>query len=293
METSVSTLKLLVQQLLDQADEASDGADVSGVARAAFITVLGLREEHKRRCLDTEALKEQTNTSKTQLDQSSMQLQNLLYEKQHYAKEIQSCRNFTSEVTDEQVDLAPLPDFESSAPDHIKSTLDGTDHKLMIARLQYEKEQRQKLTADLQQLQQEKQQELQKLQQKKAKLEDLKAKLVAIGEQSKQLQPFISPPAGLKTPPSVAADLPTPLYIIYSQFAAAQQTLQLPVAVAVNELQDKPNMGLVVDKTEAEPAEGQDAKRRRSNSNAVQQGDVLKVGAAAKLRTLMSSTHAW
>lgn len=37
-----------------------------------------------------------------QLDQSSLVLQNLLYERQHYEKEIASCRTWRSAYSDEQ-----------------------------------------------------------------------------------------------------------------------------------------------------------------------------------------------
>jgi THO complex subunit 5 len=277
MEGGITALKGLVEQLLDG---PAAGSDAAGAARAAFITLLTLREQHKQRCLDTEALKEQTNTSKTQLDQSSMHLQNLLYEKQHYDKEIQACRNFASEVSDEQVGLAPLEEFEAAAPEHIRATLDGSEHKLMLARLQLEKAQRQQLAADLEVLQQEKAQALQKLQQRKARLEDLKARLVAISEQGKQLQPFLAPPVGLKTPPSAAAALPTPLYVLYSQLAAAQEALQLPIGLAVGELGgDRAQLGLVVDRSEpaAPDAEQGSSKRRRSASSGGEQQDALKV----------------
>jgi hypothetical protein len=280
MEGGVAALQALVQQLLDHGDEeAGAGSGAAGVARAAFITLLTLREQHKQRCLDTEALKEQTNISKTQLDQSSMQLQNLLYEKQHYEKEIQACRSFASEVTDAQVDLAPVGELEASASEPIKATLDGSEHRLMLARLQFEKAQRQQLAADLEALQQEKQQALQKLQQRKGRLDDLKTQLAAIGEQGKQLEPFLAPLVGLKTLPSAAASLPTPLYVLFSQLAAAQEALQLPVAVAVSEIVgDRAQLGLVVDRSEAAAADAeQGSKRRRSASASGAQQDVLKV----------------
>ena len=67
-----------------------------------------------------------------------LQLQNLVYEKNHYAKAINSYKDFKSKYPD--VELAPEEEFFRNAPDKIKgaSVAEDTAHSLMLKRLNYE-----------------------------------------------------------------------------------------------------------------------------------------------------------
>lgn len=82
-----------------------DGAppDWQSALAAGALRILDLKRAHRNLCDSTEALRDDTSLAKTLLDQSSLQLQNLLYEKQHYEKEISSCRAFKSAYSEQQV----------------------------------------------------------------------------------------------------------------------------------------------------------------------------------------------
>ena len=67
-----------------------------GYLQAGALEILSLKQVHRELCEATEVLRDATAEAKTQLDQSSLQLQNLLYEQQHYEKEIAGCRAYKS-----------------------------------------------------------------------------------------------------------------------------------------------------------------------------------------------------
>ncbi len=70
--------------------------NLPGFVEAGALQILSLKQVHRELCEATEGLRDATSEAKTQLDQSSLQLQNLLYEQQHYEKEIESCRAYQS-----------------------------------------------------------------------------------------------------------------------------------------------------------------------------------------------------
>ena len=81
-------------------------ADAQQLFSGGAVRILELKAVHRRLCEATDALREAASDAKTTLDQSSLQLQNLLYERQHYEKEIGSCRGWQSAYSDEQVRAA-------------------------------------------------------------------------------------------------------------------------------------------------------------------------------------------
>lgn len=70
-----------------------------------LLQLLAVKESNKRFCLGVEAVREQTAAAKQQLELADTTLQNLLYERSYYEKEIHSCLSFASAVRDEQVRL--------------------------------------------------------------------------------------------------------------------------------------------------------------------------------------------
>ena len=66
------------------------------------------------------------NASLVQVEKTNLQLENLLYEKNHYLKEIQACRSFKSAFTDEQIYSAEPMTLPSGAADA---------HQLELSRL--------------------------------------------------------------------------------------------------------------------------------------------------------------
>lgn len=83
-------------------DGSGDGAAPAWQGAGGAL-ILALKAEHRRLCEATDALRETAAEAKAALDQGSLQLQNLIYEQQHYEKEIASCRGWRSAYSDEQV----------------------------------------------------------------------------------------------------------------------------------------------------------------------------------------------
>ena len=90
-------------QLVQARRDGDLPADIQGVFAAGAVRILELKAAHRQLCESTDELREAAAEAKSQLDQSSLQLQNLLYERQHYEKEIASCRGWQSAYSDEQV----------------------------------------------------------------------------------------------------------------------------------------------------------------------------------------------
>lgn len=118
------------------------------------VAIMELRQIHRKACLETERLRELTWNAKVTLDRSSLQLQNLLYERGHYEKEIQGCQSFQSKFSDDQLELlsedafAELPVSQDISPD-------ADPHQRMLARLRHELSYRQEKVKDLEDLKSE------------------------------------------------------------------------------------------------------------------------------------------
>ena len=75
-----------------------------------------------------------------EVDRKRETLDNLLYEKSHYERSIRECINL--DTTYQNIDLASVSEFLSSAPENLKVTDRSKSHKLMLNRLAYELQER-------------------------------------------------------------------------------------------------------------------------------------------------------
>ncbi|KAF8639855.1 hypothetical protein AX17_001110 [Amanita inopinata Kibby_2008] len=117
----------------------------------------------------TRVRKDATAAARHEMDQSHLQLQNLLYEKRHLEREIDKCRQFASIYQD--VPLYAIDEFKRLAPEEARTEDVLSDkHQLMLNRLSFELAERQRLD--------QKKKEL--MQQKEDLLKESKAKLVTM-----------------------------------------------------------------------------------------------------------------
>lgn len=88
--------------------------------------------------LEEDRIKAETEKAKAPVDFTTLQLHNLMYEKNHYMKAIKACRDFKSKYPD--IELVPEEEFFGSAPEEIKGNTLSTDssHDLMLKRLHFE-----------------------------------------------------------------------------------------------------------------------------------------------------------
>lgn len=88
--------------------------------------------------LEEEQVRRETENEKESIDLSSIQLQNLMYEKSQCVKAIKSCKDFKSKYSD--IELVTEEEFLRDAPDSIKHSVLSNDnaHDLMLKRLNFE-----------------------------------------------------------------------------------------------------------------------------------------------------------
>lgn len=88
--------------------------------------------------LEEDRVKAETEKAKAPVDFTTLQLHNLMYEKNHYMKAIKACRDFKSKYPD--IELVPEEEFFSSATEEIKGNTLSKDrsHDLMLKRLHFE-----------------------------------------------------------------------------------------------------------------------------------------------------------
>ena len=88
--------------------------------------------------LEEDLVKAETEHAKAPVDFTTLQLHNLMYEKNHYVKAIKACKDFKSKYPD--IDLVPEEEFFKEAPEQIKNIVQSNDsvHNLMLKRLNFE-----------------------------------------------------------------------------------------------------------------------------------------------------------
>lgn len=281
MEGSLSAFRDVVEKIVILKQNQAEQHVLEAACKAGTLLLLQLREHHKQATLQVERVKDDTAGYKTKLDHFSQQLHNLLYEKQYYEKEVLSCRSFQSAVSDEQVSLIALDEFLQSAPAEHTKGLGGDAHKLMLSRLTFELNQRKQLSQRLLELQKLQQQEATHLGNRKAGIDDLQVRLKGLQQATTPLQEVLAPSLAFREQNKTADLLPLPLYIIYSQFAAAQDALGLSVEVTISGSTDEAaRLGSAAQPSSSGPDKQHDtsaAKRRRTD---LFDDDLYKVGHA-------------
>lgn len=130
-QTSARNIGELIKVLCDKKfGEESPSAELREEINDKFtiglLNILQLREHHRELCLMVEKIRDETSMSKSELDVSSLHLQNLLYEKHHYQREIRSCQSYRSAYTDEEIELIPEDEFHRYHEEKVKLQADCT-----------------------------------------------------------------------------------------------------------------------------------------------------------------------
>ncbi|KAL0291830.1 UNVERIFIED_CONTAM: THO complex subunitB [Sesamum radiatum] len=110
---------------------------LSSLGLLIWFTVL-LKQANRSILLEEDRVKADTERAKAPVDLTTLQLHNLMYEKNHYVKAIKACKDFKTKYPD--IELVPEEEFLRDAPEDIKSSALSTDnaHDLMLKRLNYE-----------------------------------------------------------------------------------------------------------------------------------------------------------
>jgi len=165
--------------------------------------------------------RERTQEAKQKVDSLHLQLQNLLYEVMHLKKEITKCLEFKSKH--EEIELVSEEEFYRDAPKEIAKpdvTKDDS-HQLMLARLDWELEQRKRLAVQKEQFLKKKETFLKEIHTKKEFLDSLQPRLENILKATQPVQEYMNMPLDAqRVQHETARYLPQPLYILYVQASA-------------------------------------------------------------------------
>jgi THO complex subunit 5 len=197
MESEISNLRKIASELV----LCKDPSNVKNRTSDGLLSILRLKAANKSLAHATEDLKEETSKSKGSLEAADLQLQNLLYEKQYYEKEINACRSFQSAFPDSQIALLHESEFWSSADEDLqaKAKLTGNDHELMLQRLAHEMRLRRKMATDLEALKAAKAAKLQAIGSQEKILRQLGGSLKALEDTARPLQVFFSYSMGVRS----------------------------------------------------------------------------------------------
>ncbi|PWN35529.1 uncharacterized protein FA14DRAFT_43169 [Meira miltonrushii] len=164
-----------------------------------------LRATSRRVHEDTRNGKGRVTEIRTRVDNASLALQNLKYQKRHLQEEIRNCKSFQSIY--ENVSLIDVDQFMQSAPEAEKTDEITTNaHKLYLARLRFELSERKRLEEEKQQLQSKRAALMKENRKKKQRLEGLESDLKEMLSRSIQVRNRFEEANREEQQPSAAED---------------------------------------------------------------------------------------
>lgn len=95
MEQECFTILSQLESVIGAKASNNDRLELSELLTRTATNLIKLRQAAKNQVEEVERRKTQTAQSKSDVEVSNLQLQNLLYEKNYYTKEIATCRSFT------------------------------------------------------------------------------------------------------------------------------------------------------------------------------------------------------
>ena len=186
-----------------------------------FMTLKKLNRLDKLR---SKSGREATTEVKANVDNFHLQLQNLLYEVLHLQKEVDKCIQYKS--LDESIELVSLNEFYGNAPTEISvpSETRTNSHKQRLARLEYEKRQREGQRQQIRKLELEEQALESHIAKKRHSLDSLKPQLTTILTATEPVQKFLNMPINRERDQlELAKYLPPPLFVVFSETRAYAQ----------------------------------------------------------------------
>jgi THO complex subunit 5 len=183
-----------------------------------FLTLKKLNRLDKLR---TKHCRDSTIEAKAKVDSLGLQLQNLRYEVLHLQKEVNKCTNYKS--LDQTIDLVSEQEFYEKAPEevsNIEKTLND-EHLKRLARLEYEKLQREEQSQELKTVENERNALENHIDKKRENLSNLKPQLATILSATEPVQTFLNMPFNEKRDQlELAKYLPAPLFTLFSETRA-------------------------------------------------------------------------
>jgi len=194
--------------------------DLQGKVREALLAFADLKRLVRTGFENAHVMTQRIEATREEVDKLDLQLQNQNYEKTHVLKEIRRCHQFRSrheafEMLSKE-EFLKLPQYASEAAE-----LEQDEHKLMLARLDYEGKERKRLAAQLEELKARKEAQSKANGTKREQLAKLPSHLKAILKAASPLQDVLGrAEENLLPTGSKARFLPKPLYIVFSHITA-------------------------------------------------------------------------
>lgn len=231
MKVQCAKLRDTLTGLLAAATDGAEANSLQDACQAGKLLLMEMKEANRTQCERMEALREDTAESKGELEALNLKLQNLLYEKSYYQKEIATCEDFKSKYPDEDVALLPLEKYA-----HETDAMDAVDdHETMLKRLTHEAQRRKELHAKLEAMRAEQAAAEAEGERQSAFLKTLGEQLKGVSSAADSVKASLRVPRGAMAFLSPHADLlPLPMYVLYSQLAACIDAHGLPAEVRIN-----------------------------------------------------------
>lgn len=194
------------------------------IVTEASVLFIDLRRENREILQEEDKIKLETEAAKAPIDQITLQLHNLLYEKNHYVKAIKTCKDFRSKYPD--IDLVPEETFFQSAPQELQSdpALRDDSHKLMIQRLKFELYQRKELLKQKDILESRKKLLQGDIANRRKFLGTLASHLKTLKKATVPVQNQLGIPHTKRSKQdSLAELLPAPLYVFYTELLSRKE----------------------------------------------------------------------
>ncbi|KAA8528530.1 hypothetical protein F0562_035885 [Nyssa sinensis] len=224
LQQSKTSVEEIVAKMLAIKKEGKSKSELRDPVTQMFLNFVTLRQANRSILLEEDRVKAETEHAKAPVDFTTLQLHNLIYEKNHYVKAIKACKDFKSKYPD--IELVPEEEFFRDAPEEIKSSVISNDsaHNLMLKRLNFELLQRKELCKLHEKLEQQKKGLLEIIANRKKFLSSLPSHLKSLKKASLPVQNQLGVLHTKKLKQHHSAELlPPPLYVIYSQFLAQKE----------------------------------------------------------------------
>ncbi|XP_022636689.1 THO complex subunit 5A isoform X2 [Vigna radiata var. radiata] len=302
LRNSKASVENIVADILSIKKDRKPKQHLQDLATQMFLHFITLRQANRSILLEEDRVKTETERAKAPVDFTTLQLHNLMYEKNHYVKAIKACKDFKSKYPD--IDLVPEEEFFRDAPQDIKDSVLSNDaaHNLMLRRLNFELFQRKELCKLHEKLELQKKILLQTIANRKKFLTSLPSHLKSLKKASLPVQNQLGLHHTKRLKQHHSAELlPPALYVIYSQLLAQKEAFGEPIdleiigslkdaqAFARQQAHKDNDNSTTVESSKLEddaPDEEEDGQRRRKRPRRVQAKESLDQGGIFQVHPL-------
>ncbi|KAI3807210.1 hypothetical protein L1987_23135 [Smallanthus sonchifolius] len=226
LQRTRTSVEDIVAQMLTIKKEGGDStkSQLPELVTQMLLNFVNLRKANRSILLEEDLVKAETEHAKAPVDFTTLQLHNLMYEKNHYVKAIKACKDFKSKYPD--IELVPEEEFFEDAPEQIKNSVQSNDsaHNLMLKRLNFELFQRKELSKLHEKLEEQKKVLQDTIANRKKFLSSLPSHLKSLKKASLPVQNQLGILHTKKLKQHQSAELlPPPLFVIYSQLLAHKE----------------------------------------------------------------------